>query len=193
MSTDVSRMENIGMALGKRIVLEEISPAHFSFTLKWLENESLRRELVIKNYPYSKKETAKWYKTYKEDESRLIYIARLISSSAPIGQIGFNRIDHANRNGEMHIFIGEQEYRGKGYGREMMEVFLDIAFNRFDLIKVWLKVNDDNVSAIRFYKKMGFVREGLLKHHEIYNGCLINKYIYSRFNTLLIQNATNNT
>ena len=39
---------------GEKIVLKEIAPEHFGVTLAWLENEMLRRELVITRYPYSK-------------------------------------------------------------------------------------------------------------------------------------------
>jgi RimJ/RimL family protein N-acetyltransferase len=81
----------------------------------------------------------------------------------------------------MHIFVGEEAYRGKGHAQEMLSLFLEIAFDRLNLNKVWLKVNDDNTRAISFYDKMGFVREGLLMMHELHEGQFLNKVIFSRF------------
>lgn len=167
-----------GAVHGDRIVLKEIAPAYFETTLSWLQSESLRRELVITQYPYSEKETAEWYEDYRNNPSRLIYVAFLKETGIAVGQIGFNRIDHTLRNGEMHMFIGEPENCGKGYAQEMLRLFLGVAFKHLNLSKVWLKVNDDNIRAIRFYEKTGFVREGHLKHHEIFNGELLSKYIY---------------
>jgi len=172
-----------GAVYGEKIVLKEIGPEHFDVTLAWLESEMLRRELVITRYPYSIKETDEWYDDYRNNPSRLIYVAFLKEPGIAVGQVGFNRIDRTHRNGEMHIFIGEARNCGKGYAQEMLDLFLTVAFKNMNLLKVWLKVNDDNIRAIRFYEKMGFVKEGHLKHHEIFNDELLSKYVLSFFPT----------
>ena len=81
----------------------------------------------------------------------------------------------------MHIFISNETFFGKGYAEEMLNLFMDIAKNQLGLIKIWLKVNDDNTGAINFYNKMGFIKEGFLRKHEFYKGEFLNKIIYSRF------------
>ena len=174
-------MEHISSVEGERLVLAEIVPEYFPVTLAWLKDKGLRRELAIKKYPYSEQEQVKWYEDYLNDRSKLIYIAILKTGHVPVGQIGFNRIDWEHQNGEMHIFVGEDQYRGQGYSDEMLNLFLKIAFDNLKLNKVWLKVNDDNTRAIRFYENMAFVREGLLKGHEFFEGEFLNKVIFSRF------------
>ena len=174
-------MPNTTTAAGDRLILNEIVPEYFAFTLEWLRSETLRRELVIQNPPQSKTEQEAWYNDYINNPSKLIYIAVLESTKQPIGQIGFNHINRRHQHGEMHVFLGEKKYYGQGYAQEMMKLFLDIAFNRLHLNKVWLKVNDDNIRAIKFYQKMGFVREGLLARHEYYQGRFLNKIVFSRF------------
>ena len=174
-------VKDAGTVEGERLILTEIAPEFFTTTLRWLKDDELRRELAIAKYPYSEKEQAEWYENYKKDRSKLIFIALLKPGHMPIGQIGFNLIDWENRNGEMHIFVGEEAYRGKGHAQEMLSLFLEIAFDRLNLNKVWLKVNDDNTRAISFYDKMGFVREGLLMMHELHEGQFLNKVIFSRF------------
>ncbi len=166
---------------GEMLIMREITPELFDITMGWLKDEALRRELVIRKHPYSEEEQTKWYVTYKNDRSKLIYIAFLKAENTPVGQVGFNKIDQRHRNGEIHIFVGEPEYRRCGYAGEMLNLLLDIAFHELDLNKVWLKVNDDNVSAVKFYQKMGFVREGLLERHELYEGQWLNKIILSYF------------
>jgi RimJ/RimL family protein N-acetyltransferase len=170
-----------GAVYGEKIVLKEIAPAHFDETFAWLKSRRLRRELVITRYPYTKKETTRWYDAYRNNPFRFIYVAFLKGTDIAVGQIGFNRIDRTHRNGEIHIFIGEAENYGKGYAREMLGMFIKIAFEKLNLVKIWLKVNDDNIRAIRFYEKMGFVKEGHLKHHEIFDDELLSKYVYSYF------------
>jgi RimJ/RimL family protein N-acetyltransferase len=174
-------VEKISRIEGKRLILTEIVPEYFITTLGWLKDKKLRRELAITKYPYSEKEQIEWYENYKKDRSKLIYVALLKSGHVPIGQIGFNRIDWEYQNGEMHIFVGEEKHRSKGYSREMLNIFLEVAFDRLNLNKVWLKVNDDNTRAITFYENMGFTREGLLKRHELHEGQFLNKVILSCF------------
>jgi diamine N-acetyltransferase len=174
-------VERIRRVEGRRIVLAEIAPEYFPVTLGWLKDKVLRQELAIKKYPYSEEEQETWYDDYLNDSSKLIFIALLKPDHVPIGQVGFNRIDWENQNGEMHIFIGEEENRGRGYSHEMLDLFLGVAFGRLNLNKVWLNVNEDNTRAVKFYEHMGFTREGLLKGHEFHDGQFLNKLVFSRF------------
>jgi len=51
-------------------------------------------------------------------------------------------------------------YRGQGYGKKLIDVSI-LAAKECGFERVELMVNRSNVSAIRFYEKIGFVQEGL--------------------------------
>lgn len=58
---------------------------------------------------------------------------------------------------EYHIFIGEKEYWGKGIAEEASRQILKYGFEIRGLKYVYLHVREDNVRAVRLYKKLGFI------------------------------------
>ncbi len=83
-----------------------------------------------------------------------------------IGVESIMKIDWYNRHGELGIFIGDKRYWGLGYGTEAIILLLDYAFNILNLNKIYLRVIEYNVRAIRAYKKIGFRVVGRLRNHR---------------------------
>lgn len=54
----------------------------------------------------------------------------------------------------------KHEYRGKGYGKKMIEHAIKIAFERQNVIKINLQVVSTQEKAIMLYKSLGFVESG---------------------------------
>lgn len=71
-----------------------------------------------------------------------------------VGNIYLTNIN--DRNAEYHIFIGDKKYWGKGVAREASIQILKYAFGDLKLSKVYLKVRQDNVKAIKLYDNLGF-------------------------------------
>jgi len=55
------------------------------------------------------------------------------------------------------------EWRGKGVGKELLNVFIDWVKKHPHLTRIELHVHSDNAAAIRLYEHYGFEREGLRK------------------------------
>jgi len=75
--------------------------------------------------------------------------------------------DITNENAQFHIFIGEKAFHGKGIGTKATRLILEYAFAVLKLKQVYLKVKQENVAAIKSYKKCEF------KFKEIVNGELL--------------------
>ncbi|MEH6980165.1 GNAT family protein, partial [Bacillus pseudomycoides] len=45
--------------------------------------------------------------------------------------------------------------------------------------KVWLRVDADNIKAIKSYEKAGFVCEGIMRNDRLREGAFINRYRFS--------------
>ena len=73
-----------------------------------------------------------------------------------IGNCGIKEIDWKRRCGEVGLFIGNEENRGKGYGPEVLRLLLGFAFGTLGLHSVSLRVFDFNARAVAAYKKVGF-------------------------------------
>jgi RimJ/RimL family protein N-acetyltransferase len=106
-----------------------------------------------------------WFGNYEKDPSKKFFT--ICKNETPIGIIGLSNIHTINKNADLFIVIGEDEYRGKGYGKKAMEWILDFGFHELGLHKINLGVFEENESAIHLYKKLGFKTEGVMKD-EIY-------------------------
>lgn len=81
----------------------------------------------------------------------------------PVGSVFLKDVDKVNNKAEFGIFIGEENYLGKGIGSEATRLILDFAHDRMHLHKVYLRVLSDNFRAINSYKKNGFTVEANLR------------------------------
>lgn len=87
-----------------------------------------------------------------------------------IGSVGLHQVNHLKRKAELGIFIGEKEYREKGYGTEAIRLILDYGFNYLNLNNIKLDVMEFNERAIACYKKCGFKEYGRRRKCEFING-----------------------
>jgi len=70
---------------------------------------------------------------------------------------------------EFGIVIGDKEEWGKGYGTEATRLMLEYGFSVLKLHRIQLLVLDFNRRALRMYRKLGFVREGIQREARSVN------------------------
>ena len=106
-----------------------------------------------------------------------------------IGNCGFMDIDHVNQIAETGIFIGNKNYRNRGYGTEALSLLIDYGFKALNFHNIMLKVYEYNKAAIRCYEKTGFKQMGtrrealhrnLQKHNIIYMDILPDDFFITR-------------
>lgn len=70
-----------------------------------------------------------------------------------IGQGGFTNISLDNRNAEISLII-DPYWRGKGYGKEAVELLLEQAFDYMNIQNVYGEVYDCNDEGVVFWQKV---------------------------------------
>jgi len=80
-----------------------------------------------------------------------------------IGVIEVVNLNRHERSGELCMYIGQEQYRGCGYGTSAAELFLAFAFDCLALERVYLRVARSNLRAQRCYHKTGFHARGSLR------------------------------
>lgn len=114
-------------------------------------------------------------------ESERIYFEKSINEEANffiitlednklIGNIAIENINHINRTGTLGIFIGDKEYRNKGYGTEAIKLLLEYGFKYLNLNNIVLELMGFNERALACYKKCGFKEIGRRRKCRFVNG-----------------------
>ncbi len=77
--------------------------------------------------------------------------------------VGLYEIHDTAIKAEMRIIIGNKEFWGKGYGKELTELITFYGFDRLNLHRIYLGFTSANKAAEGAYTKAGYVYEGTLK------------------------------
>lgn len=139
------------------------------YRVKWLNNTNVNRfigdTIGQKTSLIKQKE---WFSDYKKSKNKLFFT--ICDGTNPIGFMGFSNISKHNKNADIFIAIGEDEYRGKGFGKLSLNWLIDYAFKKLKLHKINLGVIKDNEPAVKLYKSLGFKIEGEMKEEVFYEG-----------------------
>ena len=104
-----------------------------------------------------------WRHVYLGDQSgALADLVILTLQEQPLGLLSLWDRTIPHQAAELSVWIGH-DYRNGGYGTEALRLALGYAFGDLKLHKVYLRVLEYNVRAIRTYEKCGFRVEGILR------------------------------
>ena len=93
-----------------------------------------------------------------------------MDSDKLIGAVGLESINRTDRTATLGIFIGDKDYRSKGYGTEVIRLILDYGFNYMNLHSIKLSLLSANERALKCYKKCGFKEAGRTRQNRFING-----------------------
>ena len=146
--------------VGERVFLRPFSKRDLSYIQRW-SNDAELRKLTGEVAPISQAEAEKFYRELRSDENRAWFAIVLKKGNRVIGEAGLLRMFRPWRNTDMTIIIGEKDARGKGYGQEAGRLLLSYAFQHLGFHRVSVGVVGFNKNAIRFWKSLGFKKEGV--------------------------------
>ncbi len=165
------------MIYGERVRLRGVEREDLPHFVRWLNDPEVRRGLTLYR-PLSLAEEEEWFRSLMKqppDERSLAIEVREGDSWRLIGNSSLMNIDWRNRSAEVGLFIGEKRYWGRGYGTEVLRLWLRHGFETLNLNRIYLRVYANNPRAVHVYENIGFVLEGRLrqalyqdgKYHDI--------------------------
>jgi RimJ/RimL family protein N-acetyltransferase len=120
--------------------------------------------------PQSRDQVDHWYETFvKPKQDSAFYVVSPIGGDELIGTVWIWKSDSRINGLELSIAMWAT-HLGGGWGTDAMNAALDAAFTSWPVERIWLYTNADNARAIRSFEKVGFVREGVLRHQTRING-----------------------
>lgn len=120
-------------------------------------------------FPVSADVLIKRAKEVDPDEHKF-YSVFLAGSDTIAGYFEIKNINSQHSIGTGAHIILSPEYRGKGMGKDLIDLLSRIAFSSLGLYRVSLSVHTTNQAAIAVYKKAGYVNEGLLREVLLFGG-----------------------
>lgn len=118
--------------------------------------------------------------TREKDKSKELYTIILKSINKPIGRVYLSKIDKVYNSIDItRIYIGDESYIGKGYGRELMKILLKYCFETLEMQRVTLDHYPNNKKASLLYLDLGFKYEGVMRNAAKKNNQYFNLHLMS--------------
>ena len=142
---------------GKRIFLSPMSEEDAEIYTVWMNDREITDNLGSSTMVFSEEAERGWIEE-NSGEYQFAIIER--ESGKIIGNCGIQAVTHTFQRAELGLFIGEEENRNKGYGKEVLSLLLEYCFDTLNLHNVMLKVFSFNEQAIHTYNRVGFKEIG---------------------------------
>lgn len=162
---------------GKKTRLVPFGKEHLALMARWHGDPDNIDFFRSFNFPISITEAECWYEKEVLGHFDKKFFVILDKKDNPIGLIHLFDLNWQARKVELGIVIGEKDYRGLGHAFDSLVVICDYIFNRLNMNKVYIKVNEADERLIRFCKKGGFEVEGILKD-EVFQGGRFYNLVY---------------
>lgn len=141
-----------------RFILRSLNPQQDDFTkyLSWMQDYDsnpfiggVRNNLTLAELCH--------YVLEKNTSPQAILFG--IFTKSDLQHIGNVKLEPINKNhsATLGILVGDESWRRKGVGFEVISTVLDFAFNDLALKKVELGVENQNEIALKLYYKLGFL------------------------------------
>lgn len=151
--------------LGERVFLRPFHKRDLVHFQRWSNDAELRRLIGAE----SRTEIEKWYKDLLTDQDRVWFAIVLKKRNRVIGEAGLLHMSRPFHSTDMTIIIWEKDEWEKGYGTEVGRLLLDYAFTQLGFHRISIGVVGFNKRALKFWKSLGFKKEGIERDAYFYD------------------------
>ena len=130
-------------------------PQYDEQTVRWLNDPDLK-----KTFGLTRSVNLEGHREWLKAQKDYCLWAIVRGTKDHLGNVSV-QLNTRHASGYLQIYIGKKEERRKGVGVKTMTYVLDYCFLKLQLHRVCLHVHPENEPALRLYKKLGFIEEGL--------------------------------
>ena len=137
--------------------------------VSWFEGEKTFRFWATDkydHYPITPDELNQYYEAYEDQDD--FYAMTAFDDEDIVGHMVLRFLDEAKTEIRFCFIVVDHSKRGKGYGKEMLNLALTYAFDILKAKKVSVCVFEHNSTAYECYKKLGFT-DVLSKEPDIFH------------------------
>jgi [ribosomal protein S5]-alanine N-acetyltransferase len=119
-----------------------------------------------------------WYQSIYDEGSGIRWGITLKDSDKVIGSCGFLNMKFKHHRAEVGFELSK-DYWGKGIASEALEAIVRYGYLHYQLERIEALIELKNIPSQILVERLGFIREGLLRHYEFTCGKFDDLYIYS--------------
>ncbi len=149
-----------GLLSTERITLRTLRKQDLPVLMK-LISDSEPAYLTGEVYPVTEGKLEDFYNKNQATDTRIWFLIIDRKSGNIIGETGFLRIFYPWRTSDYSLIIWDRNFHGRGYGAETAGMMLEYGFNYLNFHRLAIGVVAENRNAVKFWKKVGFVEEGV--------------------------------
>lgn len=158
-----------------KVTIREFTFEDIALKVDWINNPE-NNQFLHYDLPLDYEKTCIWFEKNKGRTDR--YDAVIEVDGTPVGLIGLLSIDGKNQKAEYYVSMGETGFKGQGVASKASELLLEYAFRSLKLEKVYLYTETDNKVAQKLFERVGFKKEGILKHDLLSRGRFVDRIAY---------------
>jgi UDP-2,4-diacetamido-2,4,6-trideoxy-beta-L-altropyranose hydrolase len=131
--------------------LRRVSEKDSRLIWKWANDPEVRAvSFFTETFPYE--EHVKWFETKLDSQNCYFYIAEN-THNAPVGQV---RYDVKGNDATISVSL-DRNYRGKGYGPELIQLSSKKIFNETDVKVIHAYIKKVNTASLKAFNAAGFI------------------------------------
>ena len=157
--------------VGERVYLRPItdSKEDTDNIIRWRNSDAVRPYFIYQK-PFTEEGHRSWLEKEIFSGKGFQFIVCRNEDDKPIGCTYLRDYDSYTRKAEYGVFLGEVEERGKGIGKEILNLTLEFAFKEQKMHKVYARAFADNMPSVQSFLSCGFEKEAHLKDEELIDG-----------------------
>lgn len=117
-------------------------------------------------------------KKYENNKKPFVWAIALKNSNELVGIISIDTISFNNKRFSIAYGIRDK-YRGNNYAYDASLYLIDYIFSNFDMHRLELAHNTNNVASQKIIEKLGAKLEGIARESKYYDNKFIDRKIYS--------------
>jgi len=150
--------------------------------INWFENEALMKYYTNSKNKITKESLIESILKGEENKTNYTYGIYYRKNNLCIGTIKLGPINSVHKISDLVVLLGDTNYHGKGLAVESIKLGNKLAFEVYDIRKLFGGMYENNISSIKAYTRAGWVVEGTLKGHYYENGESLDRILVGCFN-----------
>ena len=146
------------------VTLRALEPTDLDTLFQW-ENDTALWVVSDTVAPYSREALWNYLQQYTGDiyaQRQLRLMVTLTEDGTPVGTVDFLNFDPLNNRAELGLFIAAEQ-RGKGLGRQALELLTTYAREHLGLRQIYVFIALDNEVCLTLFEDYGYRRAGVLQ------------------------------